>query len=167
MELLRYRGVKEEDYERLRYLHLELFPVQYPDSFFRNVTSGNGHRGKPVLTRVAVDETDTIVGFVIAQMLLTSEVEDQNLFDGSFFPPPENICYIMTLGVAPEYARAGIASSLIGFVKETARGIPSCGAVKRRAVPFDFTLTHILIPLSLIYCTFRCTYMSSRTTKQP
>ena len=38
-------GFHEDDYERLRELHLQLFPVQYPDSFFLNILSGRGHRG--------------------------------------------------------------------------------------------------------------------------
>ena len=131
---IKFRNLLEADYDELRDLHELLFPVKYSESFFHNVVRGIGPNMKPTMARVAVDtDRSVMAGFVIAQAVAVADCEDEGLFDTS----PAEVVYILTLGTRPEYARRGIASSLIAHVKDEADHRLGCGAVYLHVIHYN------------------------------
>jgi histone acetyltransferase MCC1 len=123
-----YRSVKPSDRNVLQELHDEFFPVKYSDKFYDGMSIGQGIHGLPLFSSIAVDEHGAIIGFVFAQFLeYPSRSEDVDLF--RLGQSPSKVCYILTLGVQPEYRRYGIASILISKCVEYAQSSPDCGAV--------------------------------------
>jgi hypothetical protein len=103
-DVLRYRELNLTDYDEIKQLHELLFPVRYSDHFFNCIVRGKGLNHQPIISRVAIDiSTSYIIGFIIAQFNLYSTCDDENLLDKD----AKEVCYIMTLGTKPEYARTG------------------------------------------------------------
>ncbi len=124
-----YRKIQRSDKDALKQLHDEFFPVKYSDNFYNEMIEERGMHGLPLFTVIAVNEQQEIIGFLLAQLLdYPMRSEDVDLFQ--FGHAPQQICYILTLGVKSEYRRYGIASILIGRCIDFAAASESCGAVR-------------------------------------
>ena len=101
---------------------------------------GSSKRNRISPSHVATDITDTpcddvsdeweiIVGFVAAQILDVYDMDEVDLFNNMFFDGPSSACYILTIGVLPEYRKAGIGSNLLRIVQDFAVNRDGCGGV--------------------------------------
>lgn len=98
----------------------EWFPIEYPDSWYEDITSNSGkyfslaavHRGR-------------IVGVVVAQTkaLSSCRQEDQEILSAKF-PLQSRVTYILVLGVCRDHRRSGIASLLVNSLLEFLRTEP-------------------------------------------
>jgi len=114
------RPVDASDVERLVLLHREWFPVRYGDDFYSSLTH-NPASHEPVFAMVAVRASDNeVVGAITAQIYKEWQVEDANLVSFSF--SDQEVMYITTLGVIPEYRQRGIATRLLDTLLEFCNG---------------------------------------------
>ncbi|XP_037080559.1 N-alpha-acetyltransferase 60-like [Pollicipes pollicipes] len=106
-----FRSLTPADIDTVRKLCKEWFPVEYPDSWFRDICTNSRF-----YTRVATYQT-TIIGFIVAEVkiyaLLTKE--ERSMLAASF-PRRTQMAYILSLGVSAEYRRRGVASQLLGLL---------------------------------------------------
>lgn len=124
-----FRSVQPEDRQEMQDLHVELFPIRYSDKFYDEMVQGIGMHGGKLHSLIVEDPvTKRIAGFAIVQFLrYFDQVEDREIFA---HPLPKYACYILTLGVSPQYRRRGLASLLLSKCKEYANSNPQCGAVR-------------------------------------
>lgn len=125
-----YRPLAPRDLNQLKELHVDFFPVRYDDQFFTDCINGIGTMGDPLFTVLAttlVDNREVIIGFIITQFQPTEESDIDQLFD--FFHHPEEVCYILTLGVRREFRRGGYAKKLMKYVFSHCRSNERCGLV--------------------------------------
>lgn len=67
--LISYRPIRESDYDAIKALHLELFPIEYQESYYTSAVQSVGFLGKPMRTVVAeVASTGKLVGFTFYQV---------------------------------------------------------------------------------------------------
>lgn len=133
-----YRPIEPSDREILEQIHCDLFPIRYESEFFQNVVNG-----QDIVSWAAVDrnrpngQSDELVGFVTARIVLAkeSEIGDMLRYDPS--KPDQTLVYILTLGVVDGYRNLGIASSLIQKVVKYASSIPSCRAVYLHVISYN------------------------------
>lgn len=133
-----FRPIQESDYQQIKALHEEFFPVRYSDSFFLDVCKGKGLHDGPLFSRIAVNSyTHEIVGFVLAQILpYPDRCDDSDLF--AIGQNPKNVCYILTLGMRPAYRRFGIATLLMENCMDYAKN-NNCGAVYLHVINYNKT----------------------------
>jgi len=156
MEELEYRELQESDFEALKSLHGDFFPVKYSDMFFANACKGVGLRGGQLYNLVAVqpprgmstwegeeeeEEEERIVGFLLAQVFDASTAEDADLFFPTLLSP-KRVCYVLTLGFIPEYRRAGLASLFILKLRNDMELDPYCGAVYLHVITTNNAALH-------------------------
>jgi ribosomal protein S18 acetylase RimI-like enzyme len=83
----------------------------------------------------AIEKTDkyvvkeTMIGFVLAQFMRTSECGDDDLFNSLFYSPPLDVFYILTIGVVDKYRGMHVGSTLLRMVYEHANANNKCGCV--------------------------------------
>ena len=75
------------------------------------------------------EEVEEIVGFLLAQTMLTSSCEEQNDLFSNENEQSKEVCYILTLGLKREMRRSGIGSILLQQCIQFASRIETCGAV--------------------------------------
>ncbi|KAJ1430621.1 acyl-CoA N-acyltransferase [Ochromonadaceae sp. CCMP2298] len=127
-----YRSVDADDFQSMRALHEQFFPVKYSDKFYTELCQGFGPNSQPLFTCLAVQGGQGgqggghIVGFVVAQLFPLSKCEDENLFA---LDSPAQVCYILTLGVVDSARGYGLGSVLIGRCEEYAQRHADCGAI--------------------------------------
>ncbi|KAF0290427.1 N-alpha-acetyltransferase 60 [Amphibalanus amphitrite] len=106
-----FRSLTPGDIDTVRRLCKEWFPVEYPDSWFRDICTNSRF-----FTRVACYQA-TIIAFIVAEVkiyaLLTKE--ERSMLAASF-PRRTQMAYILSLGVSAEYRRRGLASQLLGLL---------------------------------------------------
>lgn len=127
-----YRQIREDDFAEMKELHEALFPVKYSDSFFRDIVAGRAVRGGlQLFSSLAVKkihEKEEIVGFILAQTMSISSCDDVNgIFEST--DEPNQVCYILTLGLRRDQRRSGIGSILLQQCVEFSSQIPECGVV--------------------------------------
>lgn len=123
-----FREIQSTDFQVIKELHEELFPVKYSDVFYENTCNGKGVGGGKLYSSLAV-VSGQVVGFLLAQMVLyPSKCEDKDLF--SHDKQPKYVCYILTLGLTKEYRRSGLGTALIRQCEEYASLNWDCGAVR-------------------------------------
>jgi ribosomal protein S18 acetylase RimI-like enzyme len=130
MDLLnvKFREIIDDDFDVLKSLHEEFFPVRYADSFYKEVCEHRGVNGGTLFTRVALSASNNeVIGFVIAQLFPMNECDDKDLF--TFGYEAKSVCYILTLGLKKDYRRIGLGSKLISFCIDYSCSNPYCGAV--------------------------------------
>lgn len=101
-ESLLFRSIEEKDFDAIKKLHEELFPVRYNDSFYIDACKGIGINRKPLFSIIATTNDDEVVGFILAQFLPTKYSEDNVIFS---YNRPIDQCYILTLGLSSKYRR--------------------------------------------------------------
>lgn len=109
----------------------EWFPIEYPDSWYKDITSNDGN----YFSLAAVHKA-RIIGVVVAQTkaLNTCRQEDQEILSAKF-PHDSRVTYILVLGVCREHRRSGIASLLVNSLLEFLRTEPlSDSTFRSRAV---------------------------------
>ena len=141
---LTYRSVQPSDFEQLKLLHEEFFPVRYNDSFYTDTCSGVGINGDPLFSVIATAPSlqdskegeseppaPVLVGFILAQFLdLDSCGEsDSGLFNTLFFAAPRRVFYVLTIGVAESHRGRGVGAALLGMTLRHAAAAPDCGCV--------------------------------------
>jgi len=103
------RALTHDDIEELKYLHGKWFPVDYPNSWFVDITTPS----ERYVTYAAVKH-DCIIGVIVAEMRQSKNcsVDEISLLDRAQLQNAY-LTYIMTLGVREEYRRKGVASVLV------------------------------------------------------
>jgi len=131
-----HRNLAEPDLGALRILHRNLFPIDYDASFYNGAVKGDGILGiAAVLPQTAntsnlddrfPDSTtvfvgnEQLVGFITAREFKIHEIpptDRQLLGFASQLYDNESIMYILTLGVAENFRKQGIARSLLACVE--------------------------------------------------
>lgn len=128
-----FRSLIESDFEDIKALHDELFPVKYSDLFYTESCAGKGMGGRPLFSSVAISNS-RIVGFVLAQFVDLEHVDERYIIGQG---NPLDVCYILTIGVRPEYAKLGLASRLLAGCVEYARRNKSCGAIYLHVIHYN------------------------------
>jgi len=127
MDSLLFRSIEEKDFDIIKKLHEEFFPVRYNDQFYIDACKGIGINHLPLYSLVATTKNDDeVVGFILAQFLPTKYSDDNIIFSYNY---PDDICYILTLGLSSKYRRYGIGSILVTKCIEYAITNKNCGAV--------------------------------------
>lgn len=124
-----FRDIDEGDFQQIKELHLECFPIQYEDIFFQNACNGKGFKNSPLYAKVAVDlESSRIVGCILGQFVNVKKCGDQGLFN-ELRESPRDVFYILTLGLRQQYRRSGVGTMLLSDSLKYAKNNKSCGAV--------------------------------------
>ncbi|XP_071963802.1 N-alpha-acetyltransferase 60-like [Antedon mediterranea] len=105
---LKLRFLSHDDLDEVKKLCSEWFPVEYPDTWYKDITSD-----KRFFSLAAVLE-NRIVGLIVAEVKTRARChrEDINILSATF-PSSTQVTYILSLGVVKEYRRRGIASALL------------------------------------------------------
>jgi len=103
------RPLRADDVTQLKYLHTQWFPVEYPNSWYHDITSDT----ERYMTLAAVQE-DTIIGLVVTELRQSKSCSPDEiaLLDRAQLRD-SILTYIMTLGVRQPFRRMGIASVLV------------------------------------------------------
>lgn len=137
-ELVFYRPICENDKKELKELHEELFPIRYLDTFYDDAVKSKGLHGRDLFTSIAIvnDENgnEKLVGFILAQLITTNRCEDTGMFEGN---EPQDVCYILTIGLRKSYRRGGHGRRLVEKCVEYASNSPTCGAVYLHVIHYN------------------------------
>ena len=142
---LRLTALVEADIPRLRLLQEDWFPVRYPAEWYDEAV--DARRAFAVAARSPVD--GRLHGVVTASLTRRHAVR---LVRDEWIRRAlgrVRVCYIMSLGVAAEFRRTGVATGACG-------GAVPVGAVLTHRMLWGFcVLTHTFGALSLCLCVFR------------
>lgn len=157
---IEYRSILPGDYDALKHLHEEMFPVRYSKKFYEDAVMGIGLRKKPLYSLIAVKDGE-MVGFVLGQFMSMNETDEKDLIDSSKLPiegeggqDGDNrstlsaaqvnahldrlqFMYILTLGCIPKYRRKGLASTLMKHLISHAQEQPTCAAVYLHVIHYN------------------------------
>lgn len=126
-ENLVYRDIVTSDIDQVREIHKILYPIDYEEKYFQDASRKIGFHGKPLKAIIVEDtEANKIIGFIFYQFLNPDECDQDNLF---FMEPPE-VCYILIIGLLPEYQDKGIGRKLVNSCLEDCLRRESCGCVR-------------------------------------
>jgi ribosomal protein S18 acetylase RimI-like enzyme len=123
---IHFRPICASDFQEIKALHEEFFPVKYSDSFYKEACQSIGINKSHLFTAIAMD-SNKIIGFVFAQFIPLSESEDRSLVKSN--AKYLDACYILTLGIKPEYRRTGLASKLLLQCIDYAKLNKQCGVI--------------------------------------
>lgn len=121
---LQMRNLCSSDIIELKRLCAEWFPVDYPESWYNDITSNKR------FFSIAAVYNQNIVGMIVAEIKSkkTTDREDWHILSNNH---PENtkITYILSLGVFKELRRHGIASLLVDTLIEFLNAETDCKAI--------------------------------------
>uniref|UniRef100_T1JBL5 N-alpha-acetyltransferase 60 n=1 Tax=Strigamia maritima TaxID=126957 RepID=T1JBL5_STRMM len=105
---LQLRFLNPEDRNEVQNLCTEWFPIEYPESWYREIT----HSAK--FYSLAAIYEHRIIGLIVAELKPNGKChkEDQGILS-HHFPNGTQLAYILSLGVVQDYRRNGIASLLL------------------------------------------------------
>uniref|UniRef100_A0A5B7AS49 N-alpha-acetyltransferase 60 n=1 Tax=Davidia involucrata TaxID=16924 RepID=A0A5B7AS49_DAVIN len=144
-----YRPIRPSDLEVLEKIHDDLFPIRYESEFFHNVVNG-----RDIVSWGAVDrsrpngQSDELIGFVTARIVLAKESEIEDLLRSDSSKPDQTLVYILTLGVVESYRNLGIATLLIQGVIKYASSIPTCRVVYLHVISYNNAAIHFYKKMS-------------------
>ncbi|CAK7333673.1 unnamed protein product [Dovyalis caffra] len=147
-----YRHMQPSDLEALERIHADIFPIRYESEFFQSVVNE-----RDIVSWAAVDrsrpngQSDELIGFVTARIVLAKETEIGDLLRYDPSKPDQTLVYILTLGVVETYRNLGIARSLICQVIKYASRIPTCRAVYLHVISYNIPAIHLYKKMS-----FKC-----------
>lgn len=156
---IEYRTILPGDFDSLKRLHEEMFPVRYSKKFYEDAVMGIGLRKKPLYSLIAVKDGG-MIGFVLGQFMSMNETDEKDLIDSSRLPiegggggteerstlSPAQVdahldnlqfMYILTLGCIPDYRRKGLASALIKKLISHAKRTQQCAAVYLHVIHYN------------------------------
>lgn len=115
----------------------EWFPIEYPDSWYQDITSNDGN-----YFSLAAVHRSRIIGVVVAQTkaLNSCRQEDQEILSAKF-AHDSRVTYILVLGVCREHRRHGIASLLVNSLLEFLRTEPLADSGMRSRAVFLHVLS--------------------------
>ncbi|KAH7944051.1 hypothetical protein HPB52_015013 [Rhipicephalus sanguineus] len=120
------RFLAPDDATEVRRLCTDWFPIEYPDSWYHDITSN------PRFFALAAMYGGRIIGLIVAESKAQSlcNREDAGLLAANF-PPAAQVAYILTLGVVRECRRNGIATLLLdSLLAHLSQQQPQSGACK-------------------------------------
>ncbi|XP_012943964.1 N-alpha-acetyltransferase 60 [Aplysia californica] len=102
------RFLNPSDVGEVKKLCREWFPIEYPDSWYEEITSNSRFYS------LAATHHARIIGLIVAELKPQSKLnkEDGDLL-ASYYPPATQVAYILSLGVVGDFRRNGIASLLL------------------------------------------------------
>uniref|UniRef100_A0A8C7C5J9 N-alpha-acetyltransferase 60 n=1 Tax=Neovison vison TaxID=452646 RepID=A0A8C7C5J9_NEOVI len=106
-----------DDIDTVKHLCGDWFPIEYPDSWYRDITSNKK------FFSLAATYRGAIVGMIVAEIKSRSKIhkEDGDIL-ASNFSVDTQVAYILSLGVVKEFRKHGIGST----VRPTACSAASC-----------------------------------------
>lgn len=137
MEPILFRQIQESDFDQIKALHEDFFPVRYADSFYVDSCKGLGVHGAPLFTSIAVGNSGNIVGFIFAQFIHVDECEHV-LLDRNC--SVSEVCYILTLGLKQSHRRTGLGSQLVANCISHAKQNQECGAVYLHVIHYNISV---------------------------
>ncbi|KAK9393024.1 N-alpha-acetyltransferase 60 [Crotalus adamanteus] len=102
-----------DDIDTVKQLCSDWFPIEYPDSWYQDITSNQK------FFSLAATYRGTIVGMIVAEIKSRAKVhkEDGDIL-ASGFPVDTQVAYILSLGVVKEFRKHGIGSLLLESLKD-------------------------------------------------
>lgn len=121
---IQLRFLSPPDVDEVKKLCVEWFPVEYPDTWYTDITSSERFYS------LAATCESKIVGIIISEVRskMACDREDLFILDKSF-PDNTQITYILSIGVTQEYRRLGIASLLLETLLTHMKSSSHCKAV--------------------------------------
>ncbi|MGH0167311.1 UNVERIFIED_CONTAM: hypothetical protein FKN15_051804 [Acipenser sinensis] len=110
---IKLRVLCHDDIDTVKHLCSDWFPIEYPDSWYRDITSNKKFFSLSATYRGG------IVGMIVAEIKGRTKVhkEDGDILASSF-PVDTQVAYILSLGVVKEFRKHGIGSLLLDSLKE-------------------------------------------------
>ncbi|KAL8175251.1 UNVERIFIED_CONTAM: N-alpha-acetyltransferase 60 [Gekko kuhli] len=110
---IRLRLLCHDDIDTVKQLCGDWFPIEYPDSWYRDITSNKK------FFSLAATYRGIIVGMIVAEIKSRTKVhkEDGDILASSF-PVDTQVAYILSLGVVKEFRKHGIGSLLLESLKD-------------------------------------------------
>ncbi|KAK5914733.1 hypothetical protein CgunFtcFv8_009148 [Champsocephalus gunnari] len=107
------RFLCHDDIENVKLLCGDWFPIEYPDSWYQDITSNKK------FFSLAATFRGGIVGMIVAEIKGRTKVhkEDGDILASSF-PVETQVAYILSLGVVKDFRKHGIGSLLLDSLKE-------------------------------------------------
>nr|SVE85704.1 EOG090X0BM0 [Daphnia pulicaria] len=105
---LQLRFLCPSDLDQVKDLCKEWFPIQYPEAWYRDITSD------PRFYSLAAVYQSKLVGLLIAEVKQSNAInkEDKGILDGRMYSNC-TVGYILSLGVCSSFRRQGVASLLL------------------------------------------------------
>nr|SVE83265.1 EOG090X0BM0 [Daphnia magna] len=105
---LQLRFLCPSDLDQVKDLCKEWFPIQYPEAWYRDITSD------PRFYSLAAVYQSKLVGLLIAEVKQSDAInkEDKGILDGRMYSNC-TVGYILSLGVCSTFRRQGVASLLL------------------------------------------------------
>ncbi|XP_064478028.1 N-alpha-acetyltransferase 60-like [Ornithodoros turicata] len=118
------RFLVPEDAPEVKRLCTEWFPIEYPDVWYKDITSN------AKFFSLAAMYAGRIIGLIVAELKPQGQCncEDAGLLDTQFSPSAQ-VAYILTLGVVRECRRNGIATLLLDSLLSHLSQAATCKAV--------------------------------------
>uniref|UniRef100_A0A673V0R0 N-alpha-acetyltransferase 60 n=1 Tax=Suricata suricatta TaxID=37032 RepID=A0A673V0R0_SURSU len=95
-----------DDIDTVKHLCSDWFPIEYPDSWYRDITSNKK------FFSLAATYRGAIVGMIVAEIKSRTKIhkEDGDILASSFSVDTQ-VAYILSLGVVKEFRKHGIGST--------------------------------------------------------
>uniref|UniRef100_A0A7S0S3M9 N-alpha-acetyltransferase 60 n=1 Tax=Chlamydomonas leiostraca TaxID=1034604 RepID=A0A7S0S3M9_9CHLO len=133
---LYYRPLQPSDYEELKAIHGQLFPIAYEDIFYQKAVRSEDR----VFSFAAViSGSEQLVGFVTARVVYLHECDPLDRHYMHLSGHALDGCtgvYILTLGVTTSWRKCGVASALLGLVHQYAAHA-GCRAVFLHVIAYN------------------------------
>ncbi|MBZ3879663.1 Clusterin-associated protein 1 [Sciurus carolinensis] len=102
-----------DDIDTVKHLCGDWFPIEYPDSWYRDITSNKK------FFSLAATYRGAIVGMIVAEIKSRTKIhkEDGDIL-ASNFSVDTQVAYILSLGVVKEFRKHGIGSLLLESLKD-------------------------------------------------
>ncbi|XP_021574762.1 N-alpha-acetyltransferase 60 isoform X1 [Carlito syrichta] len=102
-----------DDIDTVKHLCSDWFPIEYPDSWYRDITSNKK------FFSLAATYRGAIVGMIVAEIKNRTKIhkEDGDIL-ASNFSVDTQVAYILSLGVVKEFRKHGIGSLLLESLKD-------------------------------------------------
>jgi len=102
-----------DDIDTVKHLCGDWFPIEYPDSWYRDITSNKK------FFSLAATYRGAIVGMIVAEIKSRTKIhkEDGDILASSFSVDTQ-VAYILSLGVVKEFRKHGIGSLLLESLKD-------------------------------------------------
>eukprot|EP00795_Rhopilema_esculentum_P009429 gene9429-17145_t len=114
LDKVQLRFLGPNDIDEFKVLCRDWFPIEYPNGWYKEVTSGQK------FFSLAVTLNNEIIGVIVAEVKERKKCnkEDSTIL-GYWYPSNVKVAYILILGVKKQYRRIGIASLLLdNFVSQ-------------------------------------------------